>query len=31
MGIGFAMDFLALHLRLWRDTFTTALLDAAKP
>ncbi|HEX5042846.1 MAG TPA: oligopeptide transporter, OPT family [Candidatus Polarisedimenticolaceae bacterium] len=31
MGIGFAMDFLALHFRLWRDTFTTALLDAARP
>ena len=27
MGIGFAVDFLALHFRLWRDTFTTALLD----
>ena len=31
MGLGFAVDFLALHFRLWRDTFTTSLLDAARP
>jgi len=31
MGIGFAMDFAALHFRLWRDTFTTALLDVTRP
>ncbi len=31
MGIGIVLDFLALNLRLWRDTFTTATVDALKP
>jgi putative OPT family oligopeptide transporter len=31
MGIGIVLDFLALNLRLWRDTFTTATIDALKP
>ena len=31
MGIGIALDFLALNIRLWRDTFTTATIDALKP
>lgn len=26
MGIGVVLDFLALHLRLWRDTFSTVLV-----
>jgi len=26
MGIGMAVDFIALNLQLWRDTFTTALV-----
>lgn len=26
MGLGMTLDFLALHLRLWRDTFTTVLI-----
>jgi putative OPT family oligopeptide transporter len=26
MAVGWVVDFLALHLQLWRDTFTTALL-----
>lgn len=28
MGIGFAVDFLALHFRAWRDTFTTVLIPS---
>ncbi len=28
MGIGLVLDFLALNLRLWRDTFTTATIGA---
>jgi putative OPT family oligopeptide transporter len=31
MGIGIVLDFLALNLRLWRDTFTTATIDALRP
>ena len=27
MGTGIVLDFLALNLRLWRDTFTTAVLE----
>jgi putative OPT family oligopeptide transporter len=28
MAVGFAADFLALHLRAWRDTFTTVLIPS---
>ncbi len=28
MGVGFTVDFLALHFRAWRDTFTTALIPS---
>ena len=28
MAVGFTMDFLALHLRAWRDTFTTVLIPS---
>ncbi len=31
MGIGIVLDFLALNLRLWRDTFTTATIEVLKP
>ncbi|MDH3197241.1 MAG: oligopeptide transporter, OPT family [Candidatus Krumholzibacteria bacterium] len=27
MGVGIALDFMALNLRLWRDTFSTAVLE----
>ncbi|MBP7146586.1 MAG: oligopeptide transporter, OPT family [Acidobacteria bacterium] len=27
MGVGFVLDFMALNLRLWRDIFTTALVE----
>ena len=30
MALGFVIDFLALHLRLWRDTFTTALVPGMR-
>jgi putative OPT family oligopeptide transporter len=30
MGVGLVMDFLALHLRTWRDTFTTVLIPQLK-
>jgi putative OPT family oligopeptide transporter len=26
MGLGIVLDFLALHVRLWRDTFSTAVI-----
>jgi putative OPT family oligopeptide transporter len=28
MAVGFTVDFLALHLRAWRDTFTTVLIPS---
>jgi len=28
MAVGFTMDFLALHFRAWRDTFTTVLIPS---
>ena len=28
MGVGLVVDFLALHLRAWRDTFTTVLVPS---
>jgi putative OPT family oligopeptide transporter len=31
MGLGFVLDFAALHLALWRGTFTTALFAATRP
>jgi putative OPT family oligopeptide transporter len=31
MGIGIVLDFLALNVRLWRDTFTTATVALLKP
>src|SRR5262245_3389343 len=30
MGVGFVVDFVALHLRAWRDTFTTTLVPQLK-
>lgn len=31
MAVSGVFDFLALHFRLWRDTFTTVLVPALKP
>jgi putative OPT family oligopeptide transporter len=28
MAVGFTVDFLAIHLRAWRDTFTTVLIPS---
>jgi putative OPT family oligopeptide transporter len=28
MAVGFTVDFLAIHLRAWRDTFSTALIPS---
>jgi putative OPT family oligopeptide transporter len=30
MGLGMVLDFLALHFRVWRDTFTTVLIPQMK-
>jgi putative OPT family oligopeptide transporter len=30
MGLGLVLDFLALHLRLWRDTFTTEIVPSLR-